>query len=623
MAYVQPTGTIQLFRGINLDNRYMHTLYFASTSAQTAFFDALVDPQLTFGAGSGNRDATAQSYIRHNKNSVRLHILCDYCIEATYMRFNNNRGTGKWFYAFVTSINYINENTTEITYEIDVMQTWFFQTGHAIQPCYVEREHVSNSKDKLTLQLEPEPFGSDIYDFTEIQTVSGAGYQTMDQIFAPEDPSHQTTISSYSFVMNTTSEPGVTDGHMWRDGIINGTNFIALDPLDVVRIKEAMEEQLGSWDKSEQKADIVDMFMFPTYFAGQMSGSEGSYEYMEGYGPHDQATVAIQHPKKYSNYVPQNSKMYGYPFSFLYVTTMDGDAGQYRWEYFEGDVPTASASSYIEFEMNAACSGGGIIEMHPRSYNGIDNNTDTKVVMNNFPKCSYAYDAYQAYVAAGGQTKALYQASMAENKGMNAKRQNYISNAPKALLQGTAAVGAGVVATTVSGGLAAAAVPAMMSAGTTTTMGLKEQAIEYQVDEALHKVAFEFGDAMYEPNMVVGAATPNIAVGHGYLSYRFYNVHIRDDEMVKVDNYLTMYGYAINNVKSPRLTGRSHWNFVKTRDSVIAGNMPASSKAAIAKIFDGGIFLWNSSGTPSTVNSNIGNFTQEVNSHGQIINHNI
>lgn len=607
MAYIHPNGTIQLFRGINLDNRYMHTLYFANTAAQTAYFDAFVDAGLNF---------TAQSYSRPYRGFVRLRIPADKCMDVTYMRFHNNRTGSRWFYAFVNSVNYVNENTSDISYEIDVMQTWFTQAENPIQASYVEREHVNVADDVLTKQLEPEPFGSEIYDFTEIATISGQGYQTMDEIFAPSDPQQQ--LSSYSFVINTTDEPNAS--LIYRDGIINGTKFLALDPLSSVGIVTAMEAQLGSWDKQEQKADIVDMFMFPTYFAGQMDPNTETY--FENTQPHNQATVAISHPRKYSNYVPQNKKLYGYPFAYLLVTTMDGDAGEYRWEYFEGDVTSQNASP-IEFEMNACCAGGGSIEMHPRSYNGFDNNADCKVVMNNFPKCAYSYDAYQAYVASGGQTKAYYQATMAEKKGMNAKRRGFIKDAPAAILAGAAAVGAAAAVPAGAGAAAvtAAAAPGAISASQITgSMTLNQQRAEYEMDEALHKVAFEFADSMYEPNIVVGASVPNIAVGAGYLCYKFYHAHIRDDEMVKVDNYLSVYGYAVNNVKKPNLTGRAHWNFVKTRDCVIAGNMPSSSKAAIAKIIDGGIFFWNSSGTPSTVNANIGNFLISTNSHGQILN---
>ena len=592
MAYVQPTGVIQLFEGINLDNRYMHTLYFASKSAQTNFFDNLVTSNLSFG-NSGNVDPTKQSYSRPNKKSVRLHINAEQVQNVTYMRFNNR--SNKWYYAFVLATNYVNENVTDIFYEIDVMQTWFFQEGH-IQPCMVLREHVTD--DTFGMNLEPEPIGSDTYDYTLLTCTNAQGGETIESDF-----------SGSVMVMNTSAIPDTNQ--MYMGGVVNGTKFITRDPAaSVVSIYNAMLAQLGSWDKNEQKADVIDMFMFPKYFAGSMDDND---QYYNDSPRRLDATYNLHHNGQYSNYTPKNNKLFGYPFSFLYVTSFNGSAGEFRWEYFPGDV---TDGSNITWKLNASLNGGGMIEIHPDAYNGQTEAFDSKVVMDNFPKCAYAYDAYQAFVAAGGETKLYYQANMVEKKGMNAKRQNFISNAPGAVLQGAAAVGAFVAAETVTGGLATAAAPAFAAAGGTTGMGLKHEAIELEIDEAKHKIAFAFADHSYEPNMVIGQASPGISVGKGYAGYRFYNCHVRDDEMVRLDNFLSVYGYAVNTVKAPNLTGRPYWNFVQTKDCVITGKMPASSKKAIANIFDGGIFFWNS----ARGNSNIGNFSQSVNSHGQINN---
>lgn len=601
MAYVQPSGTIQLFNGMNLDNRYMHTLYFPNVTTQTTFFDGLVSSGLSF---------TNQSYSRVNRNAVKIKINAEIVQKCTYMRFNN-RGN-KWYYAFIVGIEYINENTTLIAFEIDVMQTWFFQGG-SLQDCFIVRQHVAPSDDVFTRYLEPEPCGSEIYTMDYLEDVDAQG-QTM------ETPATIRDFSGYSLVINTSNQPNAS--YLMRDGVVNGTEFRVYDPsASAVNIITQMGNLLGSWDKNQQKADIVDLYMFPRYFAGVMVDDGSAYD--ADYQPHNFSQYYIKHPKKYDNYTPQNKKLFGYPFAFLYATTMDGDSAEYKWEYFEGDV--TGNNDIVEFDVNANVTGGGTIECHPRSYNGIDHNYDSKISINDFPKCSWSYDAYQAFVAAGGQTKAYYQAQIVEQKGMNAKRQNFIQNAPKAVLEGGAAVTAGVLtvgasATAAPVGVgavigAAAAGGGIASAGHVTTMGLRQEQIEIETDEALHKVAFTFQDAMYAPNQVVSRATPNIAVGAGYLGFRFYHCHVRDDEMVKIDNFLTTYGYAINDIKTPQLHNRPHWNFLQTRDCVVLGDMPASSKMAISKIFDGGIFLWNY----QDGNSGIGNFSRK-NSNGQLLN---
>lgn len=568
MSYVQPSGTIQLFRGVNLDNRYMHTIYFPSLATQTAFFDAIVDAGLSF---------VGQSYSRPNRKTVRVKINAESCQDVSYMRFNN-RGN-KWYYAFVLAINYINENTTDIIYEIDVMQTWFMSgdsPSQMINPCMVLREHVTN--DTFGLNLEAEPIGSDVYDLS------------------PEIESEAMTnaFNGFAYVLCTTGEP--TESAMIKDGIVNGTTYTSLPAIaeNMGNLKTYMNNALGSWDKQEQKEDIVDFFMFPKSFTG--------------YGSSTQLTFNINHPQKYSNYVPQNKKLFGYPYAYLYVTTNDGNSAIYRWEYFEGDV---TDGHNIQFELNASAIGGGSIEVHPRSYNGIDNNYDAKLAMTNFPKCSYNYDAYQAFVASGGQTKLNYAGEVVQQRGNIAFDKNAIGNLATAVTGVT-----NVTGNLLAGNPIGAVVGGVNTANQLAQGYLNQQSIELDLDEAKHKIGFQFKDAMYQPNIVVGEQTPNIAVGKGYLKYRFFNAHVRDDEMVRLDNFLTTYGYAVNTVKIPNMTGRPYWNFVQTKDCNIKGNMPSSSKQAIAKIMDGGIFFWNY----QRGLGNIGNFRQSVNNHGQIIN---
>ena len=547
MSYVQPSGRIELFRGIKLDNRYMHTLYFANTSEQTNFFDGLTN-KVAF---------TAQSYSRPNRNTVRVAVNAEDVQTVSYMRFNNRNN--KWYYAFVLAINYVNENVTDIVYEIDVMQTWFIQAG-TLQPCYIERQHVTD--DTFGLNLEAEPVGSETYDFTEI-TVQGMA----------------TDFSDYQVVWNTTDEPD--SGNMIRDGIVNGTNFDYIGATDsgMVTLKNELGRALGSWDKNEQKADIVDLYMFPTEFT------------FEG---HNAKTYHAKHDGKFDNYTPKNNKLFMYPYSCLFVTTNDGDTAMYKWEYFEGDIIHDQTGA--QFNLNATLTGGGMIEIHPASYNGISENYDSKLVMNNFPKCAMGYDAYQAWIASGGQYKAEYERGMIQKKGALAIAQAGLNavtsiagidysaqaNSDRKNPAPNSKYGVGAVSSAVSG-----------------MLNIEQTSLNYE--EARTKVNFEFKDARYEPNILVGQQVPNISVGKKFLCFKFYKLHVRDDEAKRIDDFFSVYGYSINKVETPNITGRKYWNFIKTRNAEVTGNMPSSSRAAIAKIFDGGIFFWKS-------HANLGNF---------------
>lgn len=120
-------ATLQLLNVNYLNNTYQNTLDFESLSAQTDFFDKLVFTSMDLGDD--------YTYIREHGS-----IMVDYPKEQleaiNYLRFRN---TDKWWYAFITSKNYVNENVTEVNFEIDVMQTFLFE--HSLEKSFVLREH--------------------------------------------------------------------------------------------------------------------------------------------------------------------------------------------------------------------------------------------------------------------------------------------------------------------------------------------------------------------------------------------------------------------------------------------------------------------------------------------------
>ena len=318
------------------------------------------------------------------------------------------------------------------------------------------------------------------------------------------------------------------------------------------------------------------MFMFPTKFCSNNT-----------------ATYTVVHDGKLDNYTPKNNKLHSYPYSSLYITTNDGDTAMYKWEYFEGDI--VHSPSGAQFDLNATLTGGGYIEIHPHSYNGMSENFDAKMVMQNFPKCSWNYDAYQAWIASGGQYKAQYSLDKIQKKGALAIFQTGFN--------GAVSMANSALALTKPNVNPNAQALKLFSAGVNTIVNEERTDLEYT--EARDKVAFQFKDARYEPDVIVGSQVPNISVGKGYLGFKFYKMHVRDDEAKRIDDFFSVYGYAVNKVETPNLHGRKYWNFIKTNNAQISGDIPASSKSAIGKIFDGGIFFWKNG-------DNVGNFAVSV-----------
>lgn len=604
MSYVQPNSTIQMMRINGLDNRYMHTLYFANEAAQNTFMTSKVLLTLT-----------KHSYQRAGAGSIKIKKPYDEVYTYNYLRFQNTPNpntaqySNKWYYAFITSAEYINENTTLISYQIDVMQTWFI--GASCNPCMVEREH--SNTDNWAENLEDEPVGSDIYD-ADGDTVYTDPYLTGYSIVITATGANTVNITAPDQAVQPYDYAAYTEGLFngaWTTAIdITGDSITEIYQKCRAVTEHIWEQIKGNWNTSETPIEILNMKMFPS---GYTSGEKLDFNHPVGREPIHH-THSINKPTQYDNFTPQNKKMFTYPFSFLVGTTGDGDSQMLKWEYFDG-----GQNSPLQIDSYGCSVGNGEIIYVPHAYNGVTDNLDCKLVINNFPMCPFSYDAYQAWLAAGGDTKAKTERNFAiassvvnavgsalgvgrtveldYNARYNSNYNDYIQNAttnynyqPKNLNKGAmAAVGVGAA------NFASANTPALSALGVLAAapQAMRVAGAGIEIAESATKCNYTFKDAKYQPRIVVGQSTSGAMVANKLLTAKFYHMHVRDDEAKRIDEFFTMYGYATNRVKVPNFTGRTYWNFVKTNGSSINGNMPASAMAAICDILDGGINFWH------------------------------
>ena len=139
MSAVTPNTEVYLLKcPLELDNQ--NQLDFATKSAQEAYFKSL--PRIYLDEFSYQRK---DSIIRVNR-----HI--DTLLEYTYVMYKNDNYSNKWFYAFITGMEYINDNCTYVTIKTDVWQTWQFDLSW--KKCFVNREHTND--DTIGKNLVPE-----------------------------------------------------------------------------------------------------------------------------------------------------------------------------------------------------------------------------------------------------------------------------------------------------------------------------------------------------------------------------------------------------------------------------------------------------------------------------------
>ena len=71
-----------------------------------------------------------------------------------------------------------------------------------------------------------------------------------------------------------------------------------------------------------------------------------------------------------------------------------------------------------------------------------------------------------------------------------------------------------------------------------------------------------------------------------------------------IDDYFSRYGYQINRVKLPNITGRTYWNYIEigSNEEIGNGSVPANFMSTINNACKKGVTIWHN-------HANVGNFS--------------
>ena len=478
-----PITSVKVCQNVPLDSTYKDTLDFFNAIAQAAYFTSKA--KYTF---------TKLAPVRL-QNALRLPVNADNLYDCNYVMFQNANFAEKWFYAFIKDIHFINVNMCEVEIEIDVIQTWWFDI--TLKPSFVEREHVLNDEIGNNLIAENLELGDYIArDFDATNTLGGSSI-----VVAATTDSEGTNVTGGTYC-----------------GIYSGLYFSVFNSYSGVN---QMIETLTSANKSDA---IVAIFQMPTAMVGNIGDMAKSYD--------------ISKSKNHSDidgYKPRNNKLFTYPFNFLYVTNLNGNAAEFHYEYFSG--PTCT------FLLTGDMSCNPQVFLAPQNYKGVPTNYNEKMVLDGYPQCAYNTDSFKAWLAQNGASTAVSVLGSAFTTAVGVASANPVA--------------------TVSGALSIAGTLAKIS----ETVSLPPQA---------H-----------------GSTGSSASFAVGIKDFAFMHMTIRREYAELIDNYFDMYGYAVHKVKVPALRSRPSWNYVKTIDCKIIGSVPFADMDKIRSIFDNGITFWH------------------------------
>lgn len=250
--------------------------------------------------------------------------------------------------------------------------------------------------------------------------------------------------------------------------------------------------------------------------------------------------VTISPIDSFNNYTPKNNKLLCYPYNYFSVV-MPGSETLFRFEFFPNRVGL--------FAVRASRYPGGSGYIYPISYQfpggARDDfmNLENSVITGAYPQASFGASQFQNYLAQQGPAIAI---------GL------------------VGSIGA------VVGGVGTANVAA--AAGGLTGIA--------------NTVADIYRHALVSETVKGTQAVSNIAY-ESALYIRVKNMQIRPEYAKIIDDYLSAFGYKVCRIKAPNITGRASWNFVKTIDANVVGDIPDRAGKKLRQLFDRGITIWH------------------------------
>lgn len=375
--WIAPNTDIHILASVPLDKTYDHTIFWTSETAQSSYFISKAKWTLT-----------KQSYQRVQRGFIRVDIQAEQLYDCNYVMFRNTAFGNKWFYGFIKSVEYINNRVSQIEFEIDVLQTWFFD--YTLDQCYVEREH--SATDNL---------------FENIVTEN---LQLGDEYTCNAIDQYDLSAMAVCALINKNTESGGQSAGRFVNGMYTPLAVVAGIPANN---PSAVDAVLNQYLEDE----IVAVYEYPRVFGDASTGA--AFRDVKQITPKTSGAL--------NGYTPKNKKLYSYPYNFLLVSNNTGQTAIIRWEDFNNNPEFIIRGVFVSTPA-AFC--------YPHEYRGMTDAYDDGIVISNFPHCAWSGDTFKAWWA---QNKASFVTS-----GISSVLSDVGAGIGAATLTGNPLIGLGV-----------------------------------------------------------------------------------------------------------------------------------------------------------------------------------
>lgn len=533
-------SNIIICKNIKLDKSYKDVLSYTEQQ------------MLTLCQTNAVASANNYSFIRQERGYIKTSFSYNDALKCNYMAFQNPDYSNKWFFAFIDDVIYDNDGTARIRYTIDEFSTWY--DYWIAEPCFIEREHVSD--DTIGLHTLPEGLEFGDYVINAVGDIENS-LQTTELICV-----------GVSWLPDNT--PFKTDYRVYA-GVFSGMYYI------LFKFTESASKFIQGMADLGHLNDVVNVFMIPLsianvdYTDGWTSGASLGNQTNINFRllPNSagvitlNSNISISSPPSINGYSPKNNKLFVAPYNMLTITNNVGTQAEYKYEDFVNN--TAS------FSLVAAVSPSCSVWLYPNNYK-----------KNTTAKSGYNWGIPIAKYPQGSWNGDQYTNWMTQN-GVNILGHRIDAPTSHAIMGSLQALSSAVTGD---------------YAGIGTGLGNMFGAVQEQYRASMI------------PNQIGGQINSgDVTYAYDKISPTYYKMTIKEEYARVIDDWFSRFGYKINRVKIPNQIGRRYWNFVKIGASESIGystnqtrSVPASSMEIINTIYRNGTTIWHD-------HANIGNYS--------------
>ena len=450
-----------------------------------------------------------------------------------FCMYQNTAFGNKWFYAFIDDIKWINPSLTELHLKTAYFQTWQFDLVYA--DSFIEREHVND--DTIGKHTIPEGLETGDYIIQNLSIAADTGFNYLDTTY------YIVALSEWPF---DSAQPY----YYIYNGLFSGFRYLAFNSGSDLRkfIDDIQDETTGD--------PIYSIFVVPSLmtdlvtadFEVMVTGAswkaawieDSSTEiYMGGFKIGDSHIID-------QDYTPINNKLLCYPYRYILVNNNSGSSMDYRYEWFY-NKPLENNYRICRFGCYGVMSPGCSIKLYPIDYNK-NQNTQNNIWMygldgGKLPTCSWWNDGYTNWLTQNGVNMPL-------------QTLGNVTSAASSLIGGN-----------ISGAVS----------GLSGIFGQVGEIYAHSKEPATGKGGVNQGDLNYSSK----------------LAYFFYRMSIRKEYAKYIDDFFSQFGYKVNRLGTPHIHVRTYYDYCKTIDVNIEGNVPETDLEEIRKMFNNGIRFWH------------------------------